>query len=206
VRDHQHGLVLVPHNDLVDYRQGAGEHVQTRLTAFWREGERVGLPRRVFLRKRLLDFGSPHAFPAAMVDFAQAVDRPWLQAVRANGDARRLQRTLHRARIDHRQGLRGEPRGQATRLRPPFVREVHVRRAGEAVLCRKRRRTVAHEQDAGGHEGLPALVFFISTNVDHLSRQPLGETCAFVPIGSLATRCGLIPTPLGLPPVTGRIA
>ena len=55
VRNHEHRVRGVTDDDLAHHRQRAGEHGNARFCAFGGESERVGLPRRVFLRMALLD-------------------------------------------------------------------------------------------------------------------------------------------------------
>ena len=125
-------------DDLADDRQRPRQHVQARLAALRREGERIGFPGRVFVGELRLDLVAAQALPAAVRDLAQAVAHDRRQAVRAGDEAGGVDAAAQRAAVDGRDLVVGEPIAEPLGLATAFVRDVDVDGAGEAILGAER--------------------------------------------------------------------
>ena len=136
-------------DDLADHRQRARQHVQARLAALGRVGERIRLPRRVLVGELRLDLVAAQAFPAAVGDLAQAVAHDRRQAVRPGDEAGGVDAAPQRAAVDGRDLVVGEPIAEPLGLAPAFVRDVDVDGAGEAILGAQR----ASRRGGSGRDG-----------------------------------------------------
>ena len=84
-----------------------------------------------------------------MRDLAQAVADDRRQAVRAGDEAGGVDAAAQRAAVDGGDVVVGEPLAEPLGLAAPFVGDVDVDGAGEAILGAELRRAVA-DQDRGG--------------------------------------------------------
>src|SRR5688572_8322396 len=99
VRDDQHRLAGMAHDDVVHDGQRPGEHLLPSLATLRGEMDRVALPGGIFLRKHPLHLVPPKPLPASMVDLAQTVGKHRYQAMRTGDHCRGRHRTTQRACI-----------------------------------------------------------------------------------------------------------
>ncbi len=121
VRDHEHMLTGMVRDDLANHRQRARQHGDARLAAFRRKCERIFFPRRVLVGELLFDDGSDHAFPVAMMDFAQAVTLFDRQLQRTANDASGLERARERTAVNGGDPFVPQPLAKLCRLPPAIV-------------------------------------------------------------------------------------
>ena len=91
---------------------------------------------RVLLRKLFLDLGARLPFPTSVRDLAEAVDRRHIQSVRLHDEAGRVHGSNHRTGKRYVEWIGGEALAEQPRLLASFVRQLHIDRAGEAILGR----------------------------------------------------------------------
>ena len=151
MRDDEDALVRMLLDDLQQCRQRAGGHRQSAFPVGRREGVRIVFVARVFFRKLLLDLGAGLPFPAAVCDFAQAVDRRDLQSVRGGDERGRVHRPRHRAGERDVERIGREPFAEQPRLLASFVGQFYIDGSCETILGRQLGRAVANEVNARAH-------------------------------------------------------
>lgn len=133
-------------NDVAYHRQRAGEDRDSGFSARRGERKRIGFPHRILRTKLPLDVVPLHPLPVAVADLPQPVAGHRFEAAMARDDASSLYRARERAGIHGGDVLRRQTLTQARSLPSALLRELGAGRSGEAILLRRRRRTVPYEE------------------------------------------------------------